>query len=608
MNLRIVHPARLQNLRIGEKWIYADGDLHVYQSIEEKYLGVSERLISAQDFQERAIALRGTFVEWVDCYLKGRCQRKWLATPFQKNPFESNLFLHFVWIDVICEVVGKGLSPIVVVTADLGLAKSLQNLARTMRIESPIIGKEYFLIGSLCRTAWAIAKYSYEAVNMLWRIILSDFILGKDYLKRTAGVELLLDTYLHEGDITSGGEYPGRYFPGLLQYYLEHGYRTAIYPYLYKVSPVRLITLYRQIRESRYIFALPESFLKIQDVFMALVESARMVLATEDAMFRGLNVSPLVAGQQTKFALGGFIPLLLVKVPERMGEAGVKPRWVIDWFENQPVDKALCIGFGKCQPQCQVIGVAQYTTCGNDFFIFRSNGEISAGVVPKENWFCGSELKNVAGLYGAINNYRIVPALRYSYLYQNTPVVEKGDTLLVLLTHSAEESMGILDCVTPLCREKGMVITRFVIKTHPDMNLTLFRHKAEQRFPSLSMNTVEWSVSKLSELLPAARVVVTSGSSSAVEAVCRGIPVVLVGRHAGLNFNPLEEIDAKIWAIAYTPDEIKTAITEQFCEERLPIPERLAIAENTRNALFMKMGDVEMRRFLPTELKTCILQ
>lgn len=600
MTLRIMHPAKLQKLYAGEKWIYADDDLYIYQSIEKKYYGSSERLIGAQIFQERASTLRAAFVEWIDDCLKDRCQKEWLTTPFQKNPFECHLFLHLVWIDLIREILEKGSPTVVVVTADMGLAKSLQNLTRSMQMKSCLVGREWFWVGSLHRTTRALAKLSFETVNILCRVLLSNLILGKHYLRRATGTELLLDTYLHEGDIMPNGEYRDRYFPGLLQYYLEHDYRVATFPYLFRIPIARLIALYRQIRESRYIFVLPESFLKIKDIIVAFVESTLMAFPKETAVFRGLNVSPLIAGQKIKFALGGFIPLLLEKMPKRMAQAGVKPMWVVDWFENNPLDKALCIGFGKYQPQCQVIGVAQYVSCGNDFYIFSSNGEFSAGVVPKENWFCGSELKNIAETYGAIDNYRIVPALRYSYLYHNPHAIAKGDTLLVLLTHSVQESAYILDCVAPLCREERIGISRLVVKTHPDLNIALFRQEAEQQFPALKINAVEWTNRNMGELLQNAKVVVTSGSSAAVEAICHGIPVVLIGRRAGLNFNPLERIDPKMWAMAYTTNDLREAIAQRFCEGELSSAERSAIAESAQKTFFMKTGSDEMRRFLPT--------
>lgn len=69
--------------------------------------------------------------------------------------------------------------------------------------------------------------------------------------------------------------------------------------------------------------------------------------------------------------------------------------------------------------------------------------------------------------------------------------------------------------------------------------------------------------------LPAAKAVVTSGSSTALEAVCQGILVVLIGRQAGLNFNPLEGVDSRMWAIVYTPEDLGEVIARKFSEDQL---------------------------------------
>ena len=260
------------------------------------------------------------------------------------------------------------------------------------------------------------------------------------------------------------------------------------------------------------------------------------------------------------------------------------------------------LGFGDGLPKCRTIAVRQYVPFSNFLSLLSSSGEVKAGVAPAENWVCGEALKRVVSHFDAVGKYSAVPALRYSYIHHSPPAIAGVvDTLLVVLTHSVEESMAILDCIAPLCWEKGTGISRFVVKTHQAMNLTLFWRKVEQRLTASEINIVEWSDIKLSELLPNAKAVVTSGSSAAVEAICRGIPVVLIGRHAGLNFNPLMAIDSRMWAIAYTPNDLREIITQRFCEDQLPGAERLAIAENTRKAFFMEVENDGMRHFLPTE-------
>ena len=60
-------------------------------------------------------------------------------------------------------------------------------------------------------------------------------------------------------------------------------------------------------------------------------------------------------------------------------------------------------------------------------------------------WVCGEALKRVVSHFDAVGKYSAVPALRYSYIHHSPPAIAGVvDTLLVVLTHSVEESMAIL--------------------------------------------------------------------------------------------------------------------------------------------------------------------
>ena len=592
-------------------WVYADDNLEAFR-LTRNALKKSVPLVSAEVFQQAALDLQAPFVSWVDECMSTTPRSYWLATPLSKNPLESHLFLHLVWMVLIDRAIMRGKNGVTVVTESHGLALALTELCHLRGWECEHYGKINNFFRHVRRNFTALSKWFGKLLLLYYRVAVAKCIFADKYVTtRLTATELLLESYVHDGDISVTGDFKDRYFPGLMAYYRTLGINAAYFPLLHRVPFWRLPKTYSSMKRSGIPFAPFEAFITFSDIALAACTSLQHSLSVRlqtPLAFQGIPVSALIRVERFSAGLRGVLPFALMCAPRRMAKAGIKPKYFVDWFENQPLDKGIVLGLKKDLSHCCTIAVRQYGFLTNFLSLLSSSGEVRTGVAPTENWVCGESLKSVISRFDTLGHYSAVPALRYAHLHLSPPLTTLGDTLLVLLTYSYEESMAILDCVMPLCVKEKVVTPRFVVKTHPDINALLFRQKAEQRFPSLSTDTVEWSVSKLSELLPAARVVVTSGSSSAVEAVCRGIPVVLVGRHAGLNFNPLEEIDAKIWAIAYSPDEIKTAITEQFCEERLPIPERLAIAENTRNALFMKTGDVEMRRFLPPEFKTGILQ
>lgn len=588
---------------VGCGWIYADDDLNKFRLVRE-VLGKPGLLVSAEAFQQAALDLQAPFVCWVDECMRTTPRSYWLATPLSKNPFESNLFLHLVWMVVLDRAIKQEKNGIVVVTESHGLALALAELCRIRGWECKRYGKTSSLFRHGRRNFVAFAKWLGKLLLLGYRAIVAKSLFTDKFVTaRLASTELLLETYIYDGDMRKDGGCEDRHFLGLMAYYRAQDIKASYFPLLYRIPFLRLRKTYAAMKQSGIPFVPFEAFVTFRDVALAAWASLRYGLFSRLPTlpaFQGMPASVLARTECFASGLRSIMPFALSYAPRRMAKAGVKPKWFIDWFENQALDKGIVLGLKEGLPECRVIAVRQYAPLSNFLSLFSTSGEVKAGVASSENWVCGEALIPLFSRFDNVGRYSAVPALRYAYLHQAHPAITLGNTLLVLLTHSAEESLGILDCVAPLCREEGAGASHFVVKTHPDMNLELFRRKAELRFPALKANIVEWSNRKLNELLPSARVVVTSGSSTALEAICCGIPVALIGCQAGLNFNPLWGIDPKMWLIVYSSTELKAAIAQRFCEEHLPSAERLSIAEHTRKAFFMETGNDEMCRFLPT--------
>jgi hypothetical protein len=605
MKISIAAPGCVDRLGVIEGgWIYADDDLEVFHLVRDA-LGKLSSLVSAEVFQQTALEFQAPFVQWVDECMDRTPRDSWLATPLSKNPFESRLFLHLVWMVLIDQSIKHGESKITVVTASHGLALALSDLCRIRGWECKRHGKIKHLFLHWCHHLVALAKWFGKLLLLGYKTILARRVFTREYVAtRLAGTELLLETYVHDGDMGRDGSCKDRYFPGLMAYYRSQGIKASYFPLLYHIPLQRLRETFIAMKRSEIPFLPFEAVITFRDIVQAAWASMRYGLVSflpSRLLFQGVPVDSLIRTERFSAGLRGVIPFALTCAPRRMAEAGIKPKWFIDWFENQILDKGVVLGLKEGLPECRPVAVRQYVFSSNILSLFSSLGEIRAGVAPAENWVCGEALMPIASRHDSVGIYSAVPALRYSYLHQLTPAAERGDALLVLLTHSVEESMGILDCVAPLCRVEGTGTSHLVIKTHPDMDLAAFRERAERRFSELESNAVEWTSLKLNELLPSAKVVVTSGSSAAVESICQGIPVVLVGRQAGLNFNPLEGIDSNMWTIAYTTNELRDAIIQRFGEDKLSSAERLDIAENARNGFFMGTENDEMHRFLPME-------
>lgn len=584
-------------------WVYADENLLEYQAVVAAMGKTARRLVSPQDFQEAANTLRAPFVKWVDDCLAESPPRDWLTSPLCKNTFDSLLFLHLVWLVSLERALSDHGEDVVVVTRSLGLARTLEQLCRGRSLQCQCHGKARLLFGQVAADVMVFLKWGGKVLNLLCRVVLAKTILGKQYISsKLSTVELLVETYLHEGELNERGEFSSRYFPGLLEYYRAKGMNAAYFPLLYRIPLLRCGVAYSRMKRSATPFLPFELFIGIRDVMLAAWMSLARVRRTSTVkVFCGFNVDELVNLEKIRVALGGVVPLALSFAPRRMAEEGVRPGYFVDWFENQAIDKGVNRGLHEGMPSCRVIAAKLYIPSRNMISLFTSPGEVAANVAPSDNWVCGEALKAVVALYAPPGEYHVMPALRYSHLYRAPGAADKADALLILLSHSQEESLGIMDRVAPILNGAAQWGLRVVVKTHPDMDAGRFRNRLINHFPGSHFMRIEWTDRKLAELLPAARVVVTSGSSSALEAVCRGVPIILVGRVAGLDYNPLEWVDGRMWDSVYTSEQLTAAVSRHLRDTVEAVEEKRRLADAIKLNFFLEASEENMARFLPNK-------
>jgi hypothetical protein len=129
--------------------------------------------------------------------------------------------------------------------------------------------------------------------------------------------------------------------------------------------------------------------------------------------------------------------------------------------------------------------------------------------------------------------------------------------------------MEILECVFGANASVLSDFRSVAVKMHQSVDDRL-RREIETRWPAVRSAHVNWDERSAVEILNGARLAITGGSSVALEAVCRGVPVIVSGRSAGISFNILENVDRQLWRLAYSAREF-----EDLVRRWLPhIPER----------------------------------
>lgn len=135
-------------------------------------------------------------------------------------------------------------------------------------------------------------------------------------------------------------------------------------------------------------------------------------------------------------------------------------------------------------------------------------------------------------------DYSTGVSLRYKDLFLFDGILSSKD-IIILGTH-LNETRHMLNCIP--CFDKVL------FKSHPSINIKLFGKFSNNILP------VNQSVY---ELFKNARIIITTASGTALEAVACGIPVIIIGDNHSLLAHPLVKFGkGKIWDLAFSKDDV----------------------------------------------------
>lgn len=575
-------------------WIYVDERQDEYDEIARTFGGTTV-LVAPARFQAEAVRLLPLFIPWADSQIAAEDELAWLLTPFHRNPFASNLFLHLVWLHLVAGLEGDG--ELVVFTRSAGFSATLRGICRERGWSFASCSRTLFFRQRARTVVRACAKLAYDALRALTGILAARWFLGPKHLDALRDVEVLVDAYLHPDSLKPDGSFCDRQLPGLVEWCRANGCRVAVYPFPVRIPLKGLPGLFRSMKGAKVPMLPFELLLRIRDVVCAAALCLRHA-CRRDGRFRfdGIEVSPLVTADRFEAASVGMLPALLRVAPRRLATAGIRPRRLLDWFENQPIDRANALGFGRID--CQVVALRPYALYPMYASLYTSEIQARSGACPPQTCVGGAAMERLLRRYDGRTEYLRMPALRYGHLYRAAAAHANEETLLLLLSHSREESLGILGCALPILGSMPDLFQRVVVKPHGDFAGDRLQREVAARWPwALSVPWLQWSSSPVDELVGEARLMLSAGTSAALEAVCRGVPVILIGRRAGLEMNPLAEVDGRLWTTVYDPDELRQAILAWTPTHPLPRAARLALGEAIRADYFEPADEGAMVAF-----------
>ncbi len=360
----------------------------------------------------------------------------------------------------------------------------------------------------------------------------------------------------------SDGVYHDRYYPGLLDGLDEDDKQNLVYlPTI--VKPEKFARTYREFRKMRPRFMVLDDFLHFGDYIRALLYPWRLLrIKIPEATFLGIDVLPLIKSDLRRFA-GSYSSLAALLghyfVP-RLKARGVQVRHVVEWYENQVIDRGMISGFKKHYPKAAIIGYQGFVVSPNFYLHHRPTAtDHAANVVPDTIAMTGRKLlgplNEFCGNFSAVT----APAFRFSAIWRKRRFYPDPDhfTILASLPIGRNDIEAIVMVIVAAAAKIDDQKIRFRIKPHPSFSVAAIKAMFSVAWPD-SMSFVTGS---MNDHLEESDLFVSNASSSCIESLVLGVPVIVVGNRDGISANPIpKDMVPELWRECFDDSEFLDAL------------------------------------------------
>ena len=352
-----------------------------------------------------------------------------------------------------------------------------------------------------------------------------------------------------------------------------------------------LFSIYSDIRNNDENYIIKEDYIHINDYYFAFRYKHRL---------RSLNVKNI---KIFNFDISGIInecinnptdiftiheSLITYRFIRRLKEKKIQVRLAIDWFEGHIIDKAWNLGFHTFYPRAQTIAYRAFQSFALYLCSYPIPIEAKAGVVPKVFALQGSKTAESVKVFYPELKTILIPAYKADHVWRKTnrngSVI--SNNIIVALTISIKTSGYIISVIKEICNNEVYLKNnfKFIIKTHPTHSLKQIKKYLTDTLPSNVYITKEKS---FPTLLHTGKVLITEASSTCLEAIAIGVPVIIIKRSDGLFHSPLPEgIDEILYKVCSSKNDIHIALNKYLFMSKSELGELIYKSHKVRENYF----------------------
>jgi hypothetical protein len=376
---------------------------------------------------------------------------------------------------------------------------------------------------------------------------------------------VLVDTYVYPNSIRAG-IFNERHYPGILEQ-LTAAERNLVFwvPTFHGVKNYFL--LFYRLRDCKENFLLPDNYLHLSDYLFAVGHVWRSFRKLPECEFSAIDITGLVseAYLENIANLGSAEGLLRYRFAQRISDAGIRISRYVEWFENQEQDHGAVAGFRKAYPDTEIIGYQGFIASRTYLCMFPTAIERKFDLLPTKLAVIGQEFVTSAKEFYPGLDVIVAPAFRFQAAVRERTNEPDPNwiTILVSLPIMKKECKSILTMlsqVANITERNNLRPWRFLIKPHPALVLK------NRSFDALLQNKLFQVIETPFDIaLDYADSLVSSASSTCVQAIARGVPVAVIASLGTLTQNPIPKtLDKRMWRVCYTAEDLDLTL-KRFC-------------------------------------------
>lgn len=540
------------------------------------------------------VELKGDYHELVqELYVKVDNTIFWYVNSLlSRNNFLSKVFLNLCYLELVKKISNEHHISEVIVLNQVQ-KKILKDYFNKEKIKITFSTNKKHQIKDTLKPFYAFCLN----LSFSFSSIISSSKKRRNKLNANESEITLIDTFVTPFEFESG-KYKSRHYPKEeLWGYLTQKDKESVYFLPEIVGTISIGSIIKKlcISDENYIFK--NDFLRISDYVRAVLSPILIKKINFDSfLFRGFKVGPLLKSDYSMNISNGnsFKGILNYYFFKRTKELDVKFKLIVNWFENQPLDKGFNFGARTFYPKTKVIGFQPFLQDLNfSFHLCPTKTEEEKMVIPQIIVVIGEKYKNLINTFYSGLNVTSGPSIRYKYLYNidDEFLILKKDYILIALPISLKESRDIINIIADVLENELDFNNNkiWVLKPHPDLNLSILEEEFKKIF-----NNFRVVHQPINDLLKRTSLVITNGSSVAFEAIVLGIPVCIIGAQNGFTQNPIpSDINAKIWQLCYTKKDLS-----QFLQ-------KISLYKESDRKELIEIGEqIKTEYFEPVNLKT----